>query len=92
MTLYDISEMSYKNGYKDGFEDGKKEGKMEFLKMIGMTYCTNTDCPFEDCIKHWHQLKKVADVNEYANFADFGGVCRKYIGYLVEMLESEDAV
>ena len=90
MNWYDVAEESYKNGYAKGYEDGKKDGKSELLNMNEMVYCTNTDCPFKKCAKHWEQLKDDSvDKNGCANFANFGGVCRKYIGYILEVVESE---
>lgn len=90
MNWYDVAEESYKNGYAKGYEDGKKDVELELLKMVDMTYCTNTDCPFKKCTKHWQQLKdENVNKKEYANFANFGGVCRKYIGYVLELAESE---
>ena len=82
MNWYDISEESYKNGYEKGYKDGKKD----LLKMVKVTYCTNTDCPYDDCYKHFSKVKEVKEkgVDNYVNLADFSGVCRKYISYLVD--------
>lgn len=50
-----------------------------------ITYCSNEDCPFEDCIRHMAQL---ADEPKpvIISIANFGGVCRQYIGSIVEYL------
>lgn len=51
-----------------------------------MTYCTNTDCPFKDCERYWKHIKELAKQGEkYVSLADFSGVCREYISYLLEV-------
>lgn len=85
MNLYDISEMSYKNGYEKGY----KEGRESILKTIEITYCTNVACPFNDCCKHPCKLEEEKDVSKYVRIADFSGVCRRYIGYLVDEIMGE---
>ena len=42
------------------------------------TYCLNVDCPFKDCDKHICHCQ-----NEIALVANFDGVCKKYISYLL---------
>lgn len=51
--------------------------------MKDAVYCSNGNCPFGDCKKH---LKNLAERNikERICVADFDGVCRRYIGWLVE--------
>ena len=44
-----------------------------------MTYCNSTDCPYTDCERHPKQLKGQMGVRSFANYE---GVCRKYIGWL----------
>lgn len=53
---------------------------------LNMTYCVNTDCPLRDCERHPEKLK-LLPVNVVVNVADLGGVCDRYIGYLVECVE-----
>lgn len=89
MNLYDISEISYKNGYEKGYHDGK----MDLLKMIKITYCVNSLCPYEDCYKHLTKVKELdKEKNDAVRIADFSGVCRKYIDYLIEELMGEGDV
>lgn len=53
--------------------------------MADITYCVNSDCPFKDCERH---LSKIAEAQKegksYVSVANYDGVCREYIGYLVE--------
>lgn len=57
---------------------------------LDMTYCTNTDCPFKDCERYWKHIKELAKQGEkYVSLADFSGVCREYISYLLNELENE---
>lgn len=51
-----------------------------------ITYCVNIDCPFKNCEKHHTKLKgKIGAVS----IADFGGTCREYMSYLVEMIDND---
>ena len=89
MNMYDIAEESYKNGYEKGYKDGK----VDLLKMIKITYCSNADCPYEDCYKHLTKIKRLdKEKNPYVRMADFSGVCRKYIGYLVDKIFDEQEI
>ena len=55
--------------------------------MKDITYCTSTDCPSEECkIK---VLNNKFQPGELISMADFSGVCRFYIGWLVSEIESE---
>lgn len=47
-----------------------------------ITYCANDDCPFVDCIRNLKQLSGESE-SIIISLANFGGVCRQYIGYLV---------
>lgn len=85
MNVYDIAEISYKNGYEKGY----KEGRERLLKTIEITYCTNVACPFNDCYKHPCKLEGEKDRLKFVSIADFSGVCRRYIGYLVNELMGE---
>lgn len=51
-----------------------------------ITYCLNADCPYKDCERNAERLKGQHGI---ASFANFGGVCRKYLYYLIEV-KSED--
>lgn len=51
-----------------------------------ITYCINTDCPFSDCEKHFSRLQGKSGT---VKIADFGGTCREYISYLVEMIDND---
>lgn len=53
------------------------------------TYCINNDCPFKDCDKHLSQSKIKKGIIKVANF---DGVCKRYLSYLLEvaMKEGED--
>jgi hypothetical protein len=53
--------------------------------MADITYCINEQCPFKKCERH---LSKVAKTQkQYVSVANFDGICRKYIGYLVHLAE-----
>lgn len=49
--------------------------------MLDITYCKNSQCPFEDCERHLKNMPKDA---QYVSVASFDGICRDYIGYLVD--------
>lgn len=53
--------------------------------MPDITYCINAGCPFKDCERH---LSKAS--GQYVNVANFDGVCRRYIGHLLNELNEED--
>lgn len=69
---------------------GYKEGKMDLLKAAKITYCVNSACPYGDCYKHLTKVKDIEDKNGHVNIADFSGVCRRYISYLVEELTGDN--
>ena len=48
-----------------------------------ISYCDNADCPFTDCWRHLSQLKGEKET-VIISISNFGGVCRKYIAYLIE--------
>ena len=53
--------------------------------MADITYCTNTDCPFKKCERYFTKASEAAIQGKgYISIADFSGVCRDYIGYLVD--------
>ena len=56
--------------------------------MFDITYCSNTDCPFTDCIRHLSSLKGERE-NTIISIANFGGVCRQYLHNLIETSELE---
>lgn len=49
----------------------------------GIVICAAPDCPYTKCEKHWSNFK---GMNCMARCADLRGVCRVYIGLLVEEL------
>ena len=53
--------------------------------MADITYCLNSNCPFTDCEKHCSKIKEAASNGKgYVSVSNFDGMCRRYIGYLVE--------
>jgi hypothetical protein len=56
--------------------------------MRDITYCVIMCCPFTDCERHPNELYKI-EKGEYVSIADFGGVCRRYLEYLLEELEEQ---
>ena len=50
-----------------------------------MVYCRNNQCPFKDCDKHISKAKNLYEVY----IADFDGVCRRYIGWLLKEVDKE---
>ena len=52
-----------------------------------MTYCINAKCPYTDCERHVSQL---AGERGTFSFANFDGVCRKYICYIVDSIQKEN--
>ena len=56
--------------------------------MKDITYCSSTDCPSTDCkIKLCNNKFEVGDI---ISMADFSGVCRYYIGWLVDKIEEAE--
>lgn len=56
--------------------------------MADITYCINKQCPFEECERHPGKIAEAAMKGRgYVSVANFDGVCRKYIGYLVDEAE-----
>lgn len=54
------------------------------------TYCSNSQCPFKKCERHLSQINKKHIKNKiYISVANFDGVCRKYIGHLVNKTENK---
>lgn len=54
--------------------------------MADITYCINSSCPFKDCDKHLcHNKKKKGLIS----VAALDGVCRRYIAYLVDLVEEK---
>lgn len=45
------------------------------------TYCINGNCPFKSCKKH---LKHCRSKKRKVWVANYDGVCRKYISWLVD--------
>lgn len=57
-----------------------------------VTYCSNASCPFEDCEHHLTRLTSstwkplIRRDSRYVSIADYSGICRRYIGYLVDYI------
>ena len=55
--------------------------------MRDITYCISADCPSKDCkIKVTNNKFKPGEI---VSMADFSGVCRYYIGWLIDEIEGE---
>lgn len=55
--------------------------------MKDITYCSSTDCPSTECkIK---VLNNKFNAGEIISMADFSGVCRFYVGYVLDLIEQE---
>lgn len=55
--------------------------------MRDITFCTSADCPSKDCkIKVTNNKFKPGEI---VSMADFSGVCRYYIGWLIDKIEGE---
>ena len=53
--------------------------------MADITYCINNSCPFKECERHPSKIAKASlQGRGYVSVANYDGVCRKYIGYLVD--------
>lgn len=53
--------------------------------MADITYCINAECPFKDCERHLRRAK-----SRFVSVANYDGVCRRYIGHLLNELNEED--
>ncbi len=53
-----------------------------------ITYCTNDDCPFEDCWRNPENLKN--ETAKYISISNFGGVCRRYLYHLTGEIQDEN--
>ncbi len=53
-----------------------------------ITYCANESCPFSDCLRNLEQLRG-ENGSVIISLADFGGVCRRYLGHLVGEISEE---
>ena len=51
------------------------------------TYCINNGCPFTSCEKH---LKKCRAKKRKVSVANFDGVCKKYLRWLLKTHEKGD--
>lgn len=49
---------------------------------LDITFCDTGDCPFTECQRHKENLKG-RKKSVIISVSGFGGVCRKYIGWLV---------
>lgn len=77
MTLWSATESSWKNSIT--------RTPIRRLVMADMTYCDYLDCPFKDCERHLRNAPKSGMVS----IANLAGVCRRYIGWLVEEADNE---
>ena len=60
--------------------------------MYDITYCDNTDCPFKDCERHHSKASRAALFGTgYVSVANYGGTCRRYIDFLVDLVSKEGA-
>ena len=50
------------------------------------TWCVNPDCPFTECDDN---IRKLKGHKGMVSMANFGGVCRKYIAWLVVLVNAE---
>ena len=51
-----------------------------------ITYCINADCPFKDCDRHLCRLQRK---DGKVSIAALDGTCRRYLSYLLEVIENE---
>lgn len=52
--------------------------------MSDITYCSNGNCPFEDCYRHLVNLKNVEDKTRMVSIANLDSTCEKYICHVLE--------
>lgn len=57
--------------------------------MDDIVYCTCWECPWSDCERHLRRLKG-RDGKTRVSVANMGGICRRYIAWLVERVAIED--
>ena len=58
--------------------------------MADITYCSNTDCPFKKCERHYTKVSEAAiHGTGYVSISDFAGICHDYIGYLVDEIDKD---
>lgn len=53
-----------------------------------VTYCSNNDCPFKDCFRHQEKLKAL-DPKGWVSIANYAGICKRYLTWLVEDVKRE---
>lgn len=53
--------------------------------MTDVTWCTSFDCPSKDCKIHIRNC--MANPGELVSMADFSGVCRYYVGWVLSEIE-----
>lgn len=53
-----------------------------------ITYCANGECPYTDCERHLSKVEP--ETNRAISIANLSGVCRLYIGYLVDEVRKEE--
>ena len=61
------------------------------MKTADTKYCANVDCPFNDCKRHWTRISELKGTGvTHINLEDFSGVCRQYIGHLVDKIRKSE--
>lgn len=53
-----------------------------------ITYCCNSECPFKDCERHLNKIDQ--QTHRTVSISNFDGVCRRYIGWLVDEVRKEE--
>lgn len=53
-------------------------------------YCVNEKCPYKDCNRSILTLKDYPDKRKTVNTANLGGICRRYVYWVIKELEMED--
>ena len=48
-----------------------------------ITYCSNAECPYKDCERHWSRTKRFPPGTQIS-VADMARNCRRYIGRLAQ--------
>ena len=50
-------------------------------------YCNNADCPYKDCNQSVRAFKKAKDKTKTIRVGNLGGICRRYIYWIVNEVE-----
>lgn len=57
--------------------------------MSDITYCSNVNCPFDNCERNLSRLTSGVYSDRLVSIADFAGTCREYIWFLVNQERGE---